>query len=368
MRIEDGRLLVALIQEGSQEGFSLPKGHVESGETPEQAAVREVAEETGVHALQALGALGSRERLNFTKQAWNVIHYFVFRAAPDVRGDASWFPLDALPAMFWPDQRDLLITHRRELERMAMKQAVRVQFTARAAAYARSPTHRSDRDLSLLVARLRPRRSDRVLDIATGSGFTAMAMRQFADFVVGVDLTRRMLDEARKGARGQHIQWVEGDAEALPFAPETFSIAVVRRAPHHFADPGQALTEMLRVVIPRGQIGIIDQVPPGDADGRELMERLEVLRDPSHVRALPAFEWLQIVAAAGARVGFSRVLERPTTIAEWLELAGADSQRVGEFTAVLDRASPAVRAQIGDLGGEPRRFVKRWIVLVARKL
>ncbi len=116
VRREDDALLVALVAEAGHSHYILPKGSVEPGETLEQAARREILEEAGLDGLELLGRLGVRERLNFKKKAWKVTHYFLFRARkaggppqdPHHAYRCEWFPLDALPPMFWPEQRALL--------------------------------------------------------------------------------------------------------------------------------------------------------------------------------------------------------------------------------------------------------------------
>ncbi len=77
--------------------------------------------------LRLVEALGVRERLNFARTAWNVTHYFVFVAGPrsgvarSSRGRAHWFPVDDLPVLFWPEQRDLLRRQRRLLAAVASR-------------------------------------------------------------------------------------------------------------------------------------------------------------------------------------------------------------------------------------------------------
>src|SRR2546430_11737053 len=81
-------------------------------------------------------------------------------------------------------------------EKMTMgdqKRAVQRQFGRQAGAYARSISHRRDADLDLLITHLQATPRDRVLDVATGTGFTAFALRPHVRAVVGVDLTRGML-------------------------------------------------------------------------------------------------------------------------------------------------------------------------------
>jgi 8-oxo-dGTP pyrophosphatase MutT (NUDIX family) len=116
---------VALAREGDFASYVLPKGGVEDGESIEQAARREIAEEAGLDNLTLLGELGTRGRLTFNKKKWVTVHYFAYLAngeagrPTDVQKHyhpASWFPIDRLPEMFWPEQRVLVVTSRGKIE------------------------------------------------------------------------------------------------------------------------------------------------------------------------------------------------------------------------------------------------------------
>lgn len=122
VRVAGGRVYVALVREGDHPEFVLPKGRAEAGETLEAAARREIAEEAGCTDLVLLGDLGARERLDHTRTAWKKTRYFLFRAAGAGRGHpgVGWFPIDALPAMYWPEQRELVETHRVSIIRLVM--------------------------------------------------------------------------------------------------------------------------------------------------------------------------------------------------------------------------------------------------------
>jgi len=115
------RLDVALIREGRLAGYVLPKGHVKPDEPLERAARREIAEEAGLIGLRFVGELAVRERLDYAKQSWGTTHYFLYVAPElahvpadpaDRRALVHWFPLETLPAMLWPEQRELLETNR----------------------------------------------------------------------------------------------------------------------------------------------------------------------------------------------------------------------------------------------------------------
>ena len=386
VRPEGETVLVALMREGGRESYSLPKGHVEPGERLEDAARREIEEEAGLRGLVLIGPLGVRERLDFERTSWKRTHYFLFLAgapAPETEAAAragvatgttwphraapTWFPLDALPAMFWPEQRELLLTERERIHASVARHLVQRQFNRQAANYARSESHARDRDLDLLIDHLHLRPTDRVLDVATGTGFTAFALARAAGWVAGLDLTLGMLRAAQRLSPASGVRWVAADAGALPFADATFDAVTVRRAPHHFPDLERALREMLRVLGAGGRIGVVDQVPPEDEAGHVLMERLEKLRDPSHVEAYTAGRWLALLERLGVRVTFAEVVEHPVTFETWLELAGADPARRRAVEDTLAQATRAARAEVGDDGREPLSFMKRWVVLVGTK-
>ncbi len=125
-RAENDRLYVALVREKGLSGFVLPKGHVEAGESLEQAAVREIEEEAGFSQLTLLGPLGIKERLDFDKRAWKKTHYFLFATA-QVDGvpldrkhhyAVAWFPIDAFPDLFWPEQTQLIRENRLKIEEL----------------------------------------------------------------------------------------------------------------------------------------------------------------------------------------------------------------------------------------------------------
>lgn len=109
------------------------------------------------------------------------------------------------------------------------------------------------------------RPGDRVLDVAAGSGNAAIPAAELGAVVTASDLTPELFDAGRRIAveRGVTLEWAEADAEALPFADNSFDIVMscvgVMFAPHHQA----AADELLRVVRPGGTIGLINWTPEG---------------------------------------------------------------------------------------------------------
>ncbi|MFI5028478.1 MAG: class I SAM-dependent methyltransferase [Solirubrobacterales bacterium] len=107
---------------------------------------------------------------------------------------------------------------------------------------------------------------ERVLDVACGSGNGALAAARRAwDNTVGVDFVPALLERARERADAERleIEFVEGDAEALPFADEEFDVAMSIFGAMFAPDQLRTASELLRVVRPGGRIGMANWVPAG---------------------------------------------------------------------------------------------------------
>ena len=104
-----------------------------------------------------------------------------------------------------------------------------------------------------------------VLDIATGTGNVAIKAAQLGARVTGLDLTPELFDRAREraSAAGVTVDWVEGDAEALPFEDGRFDVVTsafgIQFAPRHEVTAREAR----RVTRPGGTIGLVSWTPQG---------------------------------------------------------------------------------------------------------
>lgn len=118
---------------------------------------------------------------------------------------------------------------------------------------------------ALLVAACDVGAGDHVLDIAAGSGNAAIPAALTGAKVVASDLTPELFADGRDqaAARGAHVEWVEADAEALPFADGEFDIVLscvgIMFAPHHQA----GADELMRVCRAGGRIGLLSWTPEG---------------------------------------------------------------------------------------------------------
>ncbi len=182
---------------------------------------------------------------------------------------------------------------------------VQREFTQQAEAYAANPSVADPARVERFVRAVAPPADTRVLDVASGPGYVAMGFAARCREVVALDLTEAPLALARRmsAERGlTNLRAMTGDAGRLPFADASFDAVVCRLALHHMEDPGRALREMARVCRAGGRVAVEDLIASERPDRAVYQDRVETLRDPSHVHALPVSELLRLIAAAGVEV------------------------------------------------------------------
>jgi demethylmenaquinone methyltransferase / 2-methoxy-6-polyprenyl-1,4-benzoquinol methylase len=117
-----------------------------------------------------------------------------------------------------------------------------------------------DRRWRRLTAQAAVRPGDKVLDACCGTGDLALAGRAAGGEVVGVDFSEAMLARARRKA--PEIEWVRGDAAALPFPDESFDAVTVGFGIRNLADLEGGLRELARVLKPGGKVGCLEITRP----------------------------------------------------------------------------------------------------------
>ena len=171
--------------------------------------------------------------------------------------------------------------------------------------YAASLVHGEGDTLAVIAEFAQPTGTERVLDIAAGTGFAAFAVAPKVAHVTATDLTYEMLVKARELAseRGlSNIEFQVAAAESLPFAAASFDIVTCRIAPHHFQNVPVFLSESYRVLRPSGRFCMIDTVCPESERLIRWQNRVEKLRDASHVRAYPPSHWRKMIGEAGFKI------------------------------------------------------------------
>jgi len=111
---------------------------------------------------------------------------------------------------------------------------------------------------------------EKVLDVATGTGNTALSAARRRTAVVAVDFLPELLQRARAraDAEGLKVDFQEGNAESLPFPDAAFDVALSTFGVMFAPDQALAARELLRVVRPGGRIGLANWTP-GSFPGRQ---------------------------------------------------------------------------------------------------
>ncbi|NOQ32838.1 MAG: methyltransferase domain-containing protein, partial [Methanosarcinales archaeon] len=226
-----------------------------------------------------------------------------------------------------------LVAHRK-------KQSAKERFGRRSGAYSKSSIL-SDKDhLNLIVDLTAPESSDKVLDVATGNGFLAFefAKRVSGANVTGCDMTRDMLLIAEGIQREQGIDNLDFrvmDAESLEFEDESFDIVSCRFAFHHFTNPLKAVSEMARVCKRGGKIVLVDGLSSEDAAKSEYHNRIEQLRDPSHIRLYSEPELAGMLQDAGLKVLHARNWDADFYFDEWIKIADPGEEIAREVRRMM---------------------------------
>ena len=221
------------------------------------------------------------------------------------------------------------------------------------------------------AAALGEMRRGKLLDVACGPGLMTAALALQAISVVAFDATEEMLKKARARCAKiglNNVTFKSGDAENLPFNDDEFDGVVTRLAIHHFANPQRALDEMFRVLRPGGVAVIVDVVSSEDRDESKLHNAIERLRDPSHVRMLPASELDAGVSRAGFRNLEHATWDMDRELEEWLAIVD-DPARVEPMGTVIRTLAESGRTAGFGLSVNQGRvvFFHRWRLIRANK-
>jgi ubiquinone/menaquinone biosynthesis C-methylase UbiE len=216
------------------------------------------------------------------------------------------------------------------------KARVQDYFSRTAENYVTSATHRTGSDLQRLVELGEWDAQQQALDIATGGGHTALAVAPHVAHIVVSDLTPRMLEKARAFLLSQNVtnaEFVQADAEKLPFASASFDRVTCRIAPHHFPNVARFVQEVARVLKPGGIFLLIDNIAPDAAELDTFINTVEKRRDSSHGRCYTLVEWRRFFTDAGLQVELEETFRRTHNYDDWT----ARSQLADSEKAALER-------------------------------
>ena len=166
-----------------------------------------------------------------------------------------------------------------------------------------------------LVAFVKPRRSDHVLDVGTGMLASAFAPRVKSVVALSWETPRR---------RSDNVTLVPADPHELLFPEDSFDIVVCGPSFHHLTAPRIVVKRMALVTRPGGRVVVEDIIAAEQSVRARYQNRLERLRDRSHPGYLSLSQMIAYFEEAGLKVRSIQVHDLPREFNEWL-LGGRSS-------------------------------------------
>lgn len=233
----------------------------------------------------------------------------------------------------------------------------------------------SEESLAWLIQHGEFSRNDRVLDVATGTGFTALAVAPLVASVIGIDVSSGMLHQARERAREtgcSNAGFHQSPAESLTFPDRTFEAITCRMAAHHFDSVPRFLSESHRVLVPGGRLLIADTtVADSFPELDQWQNRVETLRDSSHKRNYSPGEWRTMVSQAGFDIEAidSHSGAVPITLNAWIRKGGCTQEEEAAVRSMFAAATVEIRnaLRIRELEDGDTAFAWLRVVIAARR-
>jgi len=255
----------------------------------------------------------------------------------------------------------------------AQQNLVRERFTRTAKQFGKFSITKRTEEAELLVRLAAPRGDEVALDLACGPGTFTHAFAPRVKFMVGLDLTPALLEQARDSATRAglaNLAFALGDAAAIPLSDSSLDLASCGYSLHHFSDPAGAVTELVRVVRAGGRVALADIIAPEDDARATANNAIERARDVSHVKTLQAAALRALVEGVGLRMCEWQVIERVRSFDDWMRVAGwergdaayTETRRLMEASMPRDTAGFRPRLVAADI-----EWIQTSAFLVAEK-
>ena len=226
--------------------------------------------------------------------------------------------------------------------------------------------------LEHMISCVKPQKTDTVLEVAAGTCICGRSLAPFVENVTCLDMTTAMLAVGKAEAaklRLLNMDFVQGDAEKLPFSDNSFDIVVSRLAFHHFSNPKRCFSEMVRVLKTGGKLVVMD-MEAAEETLRDTEDELETLRDPSHMRNLSKEEFAEMFQDSRLPIMTMDCTEIPVSLPAWLALTNTPTRTAADISKRF-----ADEISGNDLTGfNPYEkngeiyFNQRWLMMIGKKL
>ncbi len=230
---------------------------------------------------------------------------------------------------------------------------VRKLFGEKSANYAGSSLLVNRENLAQVMDIVGINENDMVLDVATGTGYMAVAAAEAHSRVVATDFTLEMLLETRKALEAwqSNTDLSLMDADRLAFSGNSFDAVTCRVSLHHFVNPENAVGEMARVCKTGCRVIIMDVVSSEDKRKSELHNEMGKMRDPSEVRQWQTSEIQRMMKKAGLSIDRVESWSHEMAFDEWISLGEADAETAAHLKKMM------IDSIEGDKAGLSPRFI-----------
>jgi 2-polyprenyl-3-methyl-5-hydroxy-6-metoxy-1,4-benzoquinol methylase len=247
---------------------------------------------------------------------------------------------------------------------------IRAEFARQGESFAASPSVLGEEPIRRIIGAGGVRPDHVVLDACCGPGILSAALALEAARVVALDLTDHMLDLARRrcgDAQLSNVDFVGGHVEETPFPDDHFDASFCRLALHHVEDPQAVVAELGRVTRPGGTIVLADIITSEDAIEASMHNVLEMLRDPSHVRALSVSQLRDIARQLDLLVVLEKTWTVPRDFGDWIAITNSP-ERADLVLGVMEAYCQMGRTAGIDLhfAGRDSTFTHTWCLMALR--
>lgn len=225
--------------------------------------------------------------------------------------------------------------------------------------------------LDYTVKAIKPSQGDKVLEAACGTCVCGRSMIELVDSVTCLDATRAMLDVGEREAKKRKLTkmtFIQGMVEDMPFLDETFDIVISRLGFHHFDEIEKPFKEMKRVLKKGGRLVIIDMEAASEEDRRD-QDRLERMRDFSHVKNISKREFIKLYEENNFIISKNETSDISVSLEAWMKLTDTSEDLARKIRGKMrDDISGKIKTGFNPyLKEDEIYFWQKWLLIIGEK-